>query len=176
MLAADFQGPGSLQLAGNLLPFGLNSRTPPRPLLHTQTGSEDLIAAGECHEMFIFHANLRFGVCVCPACSLWHVNESADLSCRFRAVSILNYFFLFIATYKLEKQCENLGVKGYMFFPCQQNLWGVFFGPTLWESECLKGSQWVILSTFSLAGTFLVASEQRRIGLIRNKTKMTVMR
>lgn len=66
MLTADFQGPSSLQLAGNLLPFGLNSRTSQCPLLHTQTGSEDLIAVGESSEkVFVFHESPCFGVCVC---------------------------------------------------------------------------------------------------------------
>lgn len=80
----------------------------------------------------------------------------------------LNYLFLFIAAYKLQKQCENLGVKGYMFFPCQQkSLRSFFWGVLLYESECLKESQWVVLSTFPLAGNFLGASEQERKGLTR---------
>lgn len=68
-----------------------------------------------------------------------------------------------------------MGVVGYMFFPCQQNLCGVFFGPASWESECLKGSHWVIPSAFPLAGNFLGASEQEKIDLIRKKIKMAVV-
>lgn len=162
MLAADFQGPSSLQLAGNLLPFGLNSRTPPRPLLHTQTGSEDLIAAGECREYVYFPCKSTFW-CVCIACSLGHVSESNDLQCRFKVVSIVNYVFLFIATYKLQKLCENLGVKGYMFFPCQQNLWGVFFFlvPLYERVRFCKGPSGSFLQHFLLLGTFWVLHSRR---------------
>lgn len=68
-----------------------------------------------------------------------------------------------------------MGVEGYMFFPCQQNLCGLFFGPASWESECSKGSHWVIPSAFALAGNFLGASEQEKVGLIRKKIKMAVI-
>lgn len=169
MLAADFQGPSSLQQAGNPLPFGLNSRTPPCPLLHTQTGSEDLIAAGECCKSVYFPWKRTF-CCVRPVCSLWHVNESADLLCWFKAIT----FSFFIATYKLETGWEYGGGRLHVF-PMSTKSLEFFFGPASWESECSKGSHWVIPSAFALAGNFLGASEQEKIDLIRKKIKMAVV-